>query len=718
MSRSRTRKSSARRTPRILPQGVLKMSGAGYGFVQTSEGEFFIPASKTADAFDGDVVEVARIRDGEREGGFEDRLRGCVVRVVGRAHETVVGRYEIAEPFGVVVPEDPRIKHDIFTLRSDAPHVKDGDIVRVRMTSFPSRREPAQGVVEEVLGHEGQPGADVELIIARHKLATSFSATSLAEVEGADVDADAAFNSGRYVDLRSELAFTVDPDDAKDFDDAVSAACVWLDGPATLRSAHRALAVKKEGSSEPGIACAADDASSAAGALFFILGVHIADVSHYVPWNSQVDFEARERATSVYLVDRVLPMLPEALSNDVCSLRPHEERRAMSVEMLIDEKGFVRDARITPSVIKSKARLTYGTVQVSIDALQAGDFQAAVAALRPMAGAFAEDIAQSIGVLHEIAQALHANRVRRGGMDFESEEAKVRLNDEGVPVSVAIRRKTDATALVEEAMIAANEAVARYLCDAGIPSIFRVHEPPSSGDLTELVPILQEFGYDRHVSLANFKAGDPFAIQQVLSFARGRSEEFLVSSLVVRAMKRAVYADSCEGHFGLASTAYTHFTSPIRRYPDLMVHRMLKVALFGRTGETSGLESALARIADHASTAERTAEEAARESQELKLFELLEQRIGDEVDGMISGVMAQGFFVRLADTCEGFVSLRDAGEYFVLDAARRVLFGSDSGVVYRLGTKVRVRISSVYPYARRADFDLVRRIGPRLVARK
>ena len=191
--------------------------------------------------------------------------------MVGRAHETVVGRYEIAEPFGVVVPEDPRIKHDIFTLRSDAPHVKDGDIVRVRMTSFPSRREPAQGVVEEVLGHEGQPGADVELIIARHKLATSFSATSLAEVEGAAVDADAAFNSGRYVDLRSELAFTVDPDDAKDFDDAVSAACVWLDGPATLRSAHRALAAKKEGGSEPGIACAADDASSAAGARFFIL---------------------------------------------------------------------------------------------------------------------------------------------------------------------------------------------------------------------------------------------------------------------------------------------------------------------------------------------------------------------------------------------------------------------------------------------------------------
>lgn len=219
--------------------------------------------------------------------------------MVGRAHETVVGRYEIAEPFGVVVPEDPRIKHDIFTLRSDAPHVKDGDIVRVRMTSFPSRREPRAGRGRGSAWHEGQPGGRMSrLIIARHKLATSFSGNiAWPKLKGAAVDADAAFNSGRYVDLRSELAFTVDPDDAKDFDDAVSAACVWIDGPATLRSAHRALVAKKEGSSEPGVACTADDASSAAGARFFILGVHIADVSHYVLWNSQVDFEARERAT-------------------------------------------------------------------------------------------------------------------------------------------------------------------------------------------------------------------------------------------------------------------------------------------------------------------------------------------------------------------------------------------------------------------------------------
>ncbi len=701
MARSRTRKRSARRTARILPQGVLKMSGAGYGFVQTSEGEFFIPASKTADAFDGDVVEVARIHENDSEPGFEDRLRARVVRVVGRAHETVVGRYEIAEPFGVVVPEDPRIKHDIFTLRRDAPHVQDGDIVRVRMTSYPSKREPAQGIVEEVLGHEGEPGADVDLIIARHKLATTFSAESLAEVADARVDSMQALASGRYADFTQKLVFTIDPDDAKDFDDAVGIRSVSLAGAATLEAAE--AAASDENCADEGLK------------RYYVLGVHIADVSQYVPWNSHVDLEARERATSVYLVDRVLPMLPEKLSNDVCSLRPNEERRAMSVEMLIDESGEVRDVRIIPSVICSKARLTYGVAQASLEARRASDDAAAEAAVQLAAGRYAREVADAIVVLDEVAHALHANRVRRGGMDFESEEAKVRLAADGTPVGVAIRRKTDATALVEEAMIAANEAVARFLRDAGIASIYRVHEKPASGDLAELVPILQEFGYDKHVSLAHFRAGDPFAIQRVLDFARGRSEEFLVSSLVVRAMRRAVYSDSCEGHFGLASQAYAHFTSPIRRYPDLMVHRMVKVALFGRTGETSGLESAMARIADHSSTAERTAEEAARESQELKLYELLGQRVGEEADGIISGVMAQGFFVRLPDTCEGFVSLRDAGEYFVLDAQRRVLFGSDSAEMYRLGMKVRVRISSVYPYARRADFTLLRRIGPRVI---
>ena len=700
MPRSRTRKSSARRTAKILPQGVLRVSGAGYGFVQTAEGEFFIPASKVADAFDGDVVEVTRIYDDDSSREREGRLRGRVVRVVGRSHETIVGRYEIAEPFGVVVPEDPCIKHDIFTLRSDAPHVKEGDIVRVRMTSYPSRQEPAQGVIEEVLGHDGQPGCDVDLIIARHKLAEEFSRGALGEVENASVDAQRALASEGYRDLTAELLFTIDPDDAKDFDDAVSVARVFIEGPATLARAREALLASESGQR---------------GAPYFILGVHIADVSHYVAWNSLLDEEARERSTSVYLVDRVLPMLPEKLSNDVCSLRPREPRRAMSVEMLVDERGDVQDAAFFPAVIESKARLSYAMVQSCLESMREGNQASAVASLGAAAGEYGVDIAESIVILDGVARALHANRARRGGIDFESEEAKVRLDSCGAPVGVFVRRKNDATSLIEEAMIAANEAVARHLRDSGIASLYRVHESPASGDLADLVEILREFGYGKHVSLQAFRAGDPFAIQKVLECARGTSEEFLVSSLVVRAMKRAVYLDSCEFHFGLASGAYTHFTSPIRRYSDLMVHRMLKVSLFGRTAQTSAMESAMARIAEHSSAAERIAEQAARESQELKLYELLEQRIGDVADGVVCSVVSQGFFVRLDNTCEGFVPLGDSGEYFILDSARRVLFGSESGEVYRLGMKVRIRVLAVYPYARRAEFSLVRRIGPKLI---
>lgn len=674
MPRSRSRKSNTRRIARAHPRGVLELCAAGYGFVQTAEGEFYIPASKTADAFDGDLVEVARLGSSSRASGREavrsgERPPARVVRVLSRAHEFVVGRYEVAEPFGVVVPEDPRIRHDIFTLRRDAPHVRDGDIVRVRMTAYPTRHEPAQGVVEEVLGREGDVGIDVELIVARHKLETCFSPAAIEQANAVVHDAEAALGDARYRDLTGRTVFTIDPDDAKDFDDALSIERL-------------------------------DDGS-------MLLGVHIADVSHYVPWASPIDIQARRRGTSVYLVDRVIPMLPEELSNDVCSLRPNELRRTMTVDMAIDAAGNVRHAKIYPSVICSQARLTYAQAQECIDARLRSDVPASTRALPVASGARAEDIAMRIEWLHTVARSLHAARIARGGMDFESVEAKVRLDEAGRPLGVDLRTKTDATALVEEAMIAANEAVARLLRDSKTACIYRVHEAPTKADMAQLKPILQEFGYDKHVSLAALSAADPQAIQRVLSYARGRREEFLVSSLLVRSMKRAVYRDVCERHFGLASDAYAHFTSPIRRYPDLMVHRLVKTALFGRTQETSAVEHALAAISEHASDAERTAEEAARESQELKLYELLSQHVGDQVEGMISGVTASGFFVRLENTAEGFVSLAGREEYFVLDSLRRTLTGSDSLVVYRLGMRVRVRIAAVYPYERRADFKMM-----------
>lgn len=699
MPHSRSRRFKARRAAKANPRGVIELTGAGYGFVQTAEGGFFVPSSKTADAFDGDFVEVVRMSSASRGRESHSVSGGLpaarVVRVLGRAHETIVGRYEIAEPFGVVVPEDPRIKHDIFTLRREAPFAQEGDIVRVRITVYPSRREPAQGVVEEVLGHEGDAGVDVELVIARHKLETRFSEAAIAEAKAARVDAEGALFSEGYRDCTNRIVFTIDPDDARDFDDALSLDVVAKDG----------TVLSSSGGSDDAWMDAVD--SIARGEALWRLGVHIADVSHYVPWDSPLDHDARRRATSVYLVDRVIPMLPEELSNDVCSLRPRRERRTFSVDMYLDAKARIVRADAFPSVIQSRARLTYGQVQRSLDALRCGDRIGACDALRDATEGDFIAVSQRIVGLDAIARMLHAMRIEHGGMDFEGEEARVRLDSDGHPLSVEVRVKTDATSLVEEAMIAANEAVARILRDAKAKSIYRVHEPPSPADLSDLIPILQEFGYGEESTLSRFASGDPFAIQNVLALARGRREENLVSSLVVRAMKRAVYRDSCERHFGLASDAYVHFTSPIRRYPDLMVHRALKRVLFGRDESSSAVEASTAAIAAHSSEAERVAETAARESQELKLYELLEQRVGQEEDGIVSGVASSGFFVRLTDTCEGFVSLRGEGEYWILDARRRLLTGSDSGSEVRLGMGVRVRIKDVRPLERRADFQLV-----------
>ena len=724
MPHSRSRRRKTRRSPRIHPRGVLELTAAGYGFVQTAEGEFFIPAAKTADAFDGDFVEVSRL-SGKARSEYRHSISGDspaarVVRVLSRAHETVVGCYRVVEPFGVVVPEDPRIKHDIFTLRSEAPHVQDGDIVRVRMTVYPSRKEPAQGVVEEILGHEGDAGVDVELVISRHKLETHFSDAAIEEVKDVCVDVQGALESGRYRDLTDRRIFTIDPDDAHDFDDALSLECVVLpDGKgleksnssdAQLSAAHMFDIADLQKSTTIPLEDADGRAARkalACGKALWRLGVHIADVSHYVPWGSALDLNARRRATSVYLVDRVIPMLPEKLSCELCSLRPHESRRAVSVDLYMDSQAQVLFSDIYLSVITSCARLTYAQVQEALDALRDTDTQTDAKGIAEAAKQHAPSVLLQLSALSEIAQRRRDNRIKRGGIDFKSEEAKVRLDAQSRPVSVDIRVKNEATSLVEEAMIAANEAVARYLRDCGVDSIYRVHDAPAPGDLADIQPILQEFGYDRAVSLSSFKSGDPFAIQKVLNAAQGRREEFLVSSLIVRAMKRAIYRDECADHYALASTAYTHFTSPIRRYPDLMVHRMLKCALFGRSGETSAQEAMLAQIAEHSSKAERTAEAAARESQELKLYELLEQRVGEEVSGIVSGVLSAGFFVRLSDTSEGFVSLRRSKTYWTLDASRRTLTDTDSGELIRLGMKARVRIKEVRPLERRAEFVLI-----------
>ena len=897
MARSR---SHTRRAPRSMPRGTLVVHAEGYGFVRTAEGEYFIPSAKLGGAFDGDVVEIAPLssaaskahrssgRDAMRAGG---RPAARVVRAVERAHETLIGRYEVADPFGVVIPEDPRIPYDIFTQRSAAPDIPHGALVRVRIATYPSRNTAATGVVEEVLGEADEPRIGVESIIARHKLETRFSDACLKEADGLRLDVEAALSRG-YADLRDRCVFTIDPVDARDFDDALS--LERLDGsddmasagdaPASpangtagrsgktraqtgpraldegvLRTPSKALRILRAGlpaslggaSGDLGSTPASSTGSSiemggpsvpvlsgvgweGAGAPVWRLGVHIADVSAYVPWGSAIDLDARNRATSAYLVDRVIPMLPERLSNDLCSLRPDEDRLSMTVDLYLDGKGRVNRYEVYPAVIRSKARLTYDAVQEWLDGFDspgiaarpddadapfatdapavtdasnaadapaatvapaAADAPAAVApaatnaltasegrspyllrlsgqkraenglemsktpqkldldavncpeslkttsyshvdcpkdgkatcssqndgreegheaagrppyaceaagklppaceaapeAPRPHGAGIPRQVADRLAPLSRIGKMRAELRRRAGGIDFPSTEAKVRLDADGRPTGVDLRRKTDATSLVEEAMILANEAVAHRLVAADSPALFRVHERPAADGLAGLIPVLEEFDWFARIDKTRFALGDPHAVQAVLEASRGRSEGELVGSLLLRAMKRADYRPSCEGHYGLASEAYAHFTSPIRRYPDLVVHHMLKALLFGRSALHDQEASALRWLGRHCSVREREADAAARESQELKLIELMESQVGEAFSGVVSGVAPYGLYVRLDNTAEGLLPVRRLGtEYYSLDAELHRLVGQDSGRTWRLGQRVAV----------------------------
>ena len=645
------KRKSTRRSPQARPRGILEVAPDGFCFVSTAEGEFFIPASKMGGAFDGDLVEIAPAKvntsqqktsssGAKKQIGLRPTAR--VLRVINRAHDTIIGRYEVADPFGVVVPDDPRIPFDIFTMRSDNPDIKHGSIVRVRMIEYPSRNTAATGHIEEVLGLEGEPGMDIEAIIARHKLETKFSDAALAEAKQLQVDAEAALAEG-YADERDRFVFTIDPFDARDFDDAISVAAVLPNGgladaaiqsggtlgPTTARPVPKCGHIAESGPTAlAGLDFAGSSTASGStmlensGTKQWRIGIHIADVSHYVSWSSAVDADARKRATSVYLVDRVIPMLPEALSNNVCSLVPGQPRRVMTLDVVVDENANIYSVDCHLSLIESKARLSYDQAQLYIDAHRVGhDWHEAAAHMAqeptpqgalPVDTAAHEQIYDALAVLHRFAQSRIKAREAAGGIDFSTTEAKVQLDELGQPVSVSLRKRTDATSCVEEAMILANECVARRLQQTQTPALFRVHEAPSADALSALIPVLQEFGYDKHLSLEDFVAGKPQALQELLALSRGKAEAPLVTNLLLRAQQRAHYSAECLGHYGLASASYCHFTSPIRRYPDLVVHRMLRTQLLGKRETYTQEVDSLPWLAEHSSKMERIAETAAR----------------------------------------------------------------------------------------------------------
>lgn len=643
--------------------GVLHVTRPGTATVTTSEGTFPVARGGVREGMNGDTVMLTLERR-PGQGGPWARVQG----VVERATSTFLGRFGEAGPLGAVVPLDERIARDFFVLPGDdcaaRLGVQDGDVVSARILAYPSRQQAGVVTIDRRVG-SAEEGVDinVEAVIASFDLATEFDPAVEQEVAGmsADVTEVLALEPLRR-DLRDVPCVTIDPVDARDFDDAVSARRV--DGG-------------------------------------YEVGVHIADVTHYLAWGGHADIAARERTCSVYLVDRVLPMLPERLSNDLCSLRPHEDRLAMSVVMRLDRRGEVTSFDAFPSAIRSAARLDYDFV----DELLLGEASAnsipCDKGLRPV-------VAEELALLDEVSRLRQRVRALRGAIDFDAEEAKVTLDADGHPTGVRVRSKTAATSLVEEAMLIANECVARLLAEDEVPSAYRVHESPSPDALAATIPVLRELGLLKGDLSERIVAGEPTAIQTVLDLSSGTPDAYLVSTLLLRAMKRAVYLPENGGHYALGAGAYCHFTSPIRRYPDDIVHRALKARLAGTldSPEQREVRRLLPQLCRSCSERERVADAAERASQRVKMAELYLERVGERCHGVVVGVEHFGLFVRIPETCaEGLLRVRDLGEeYFVYDEERMTLVGEDSGDAWRLGRELDVIVEGCDPARGYIDF--------------
>ncbi|MBP5313378.1 MAG: ribonuclease R [Eggerthellaceae bacterium] len=627
---------------RPKPFGVLRVPRlARFGFVETPEGEFFISSSDMDFAFPGDLVEVvySNNRNTKTKQGRHGSIPGKVSRVLERRCTHLIGSYHIADPFGVVVPEDACIKHDIFTLLKDNPSIEDGTLVKVRITQYPSRASAATGVIEAVLGNADNPRVIIERVITEHGFETSFSENALMQAKEARLDIEGALAAG-YRDLRSRRIFTIDPADARDFDDAIS--YEEIDG-------------------------------------YRFIGVHIADVCAYVPFDSYIDLNARRRGTSVYLPDRVLPMLPEELSNELCSLKPDEERLCMSVDMCFDKHAKLIRYDIYPSVIKSSCRFTYEQAQSVLEGSDLSDM----------------DLTHDLRATARLTKQLEDRAKARYALEFDKLETKAVLDEEGYCVDVAIRRKTPATEMIEQAMIAANECVASHLKNHGFPCIYRVHGRPDAQKLEGLIEVFGEFSWFKNIDVGQYRLGEAKPLFEILTLSAKRDEGTLVSAILLKSMKRALYSPENKGHFGLSSDCYCHFTSPIRRYPDLMVHRLLKDQIMGKGKAFDNMELMLQEIAEHSSETEYRAEQASREANEMKIIEYLERYVGKSFSGVISGVSASGIWARLEFGVEGYLRVSDLGEEeFAFDPGRYTLTGRESNKTYRLGKRIAVKIAS------------------------
>lgn len=632
--------------------GTFTAHPRGFGFVsiEGEDADIFIPEKAVNGAFHMDTVQVEVVSETSGK-----RREGKIIKILERGVVQIVCTYEKSKTFGFAVPDNPKFGSDIFIPQERSKGAVSGHKVVVEITDYGKEGKKPEGKVVEILGHINDPGTDILSIVRAYNLPVEFSERILKQVENVSNEVSTADMAGR-MDLRDWQTVTIDGEDAKDLDDAIT--------------------LTREGE-------------------YYQLGVHIADVTNYVQEHSALDVEALKRGTSVYLVDRVIPMLPHKLSNGICSLNAGENRLALSCIMTIDKKGNVIDHNIAETVIKVDRRMSYTSVKKILEDQDEAEIREY------------EELVPMFERMEELAAILRKKRMSRGSIDFDFPETKIILDKQGRPVEIKPYERNVATKIIEDFMLIANETVAQDYFWQELPFVYRTHENPDTEKIKKLSTFINNFGYTMKIGQDEIH---PKELQKLLTKIDGTPEEALISRLTLRSMKQAKYATVSTGHFGLATPYYCHFTSPIRRYPDLQIHRIIKDNLRGRMNakRIAHYEKILPEVAKHSSETERVADEAERETEKLKKVEYMSGHIGEIFTGVISGVTEYGFYVELPNTIEGMVLVTTlTDDYFHYSADAYELVGEVTNIHYKLGQKVSVMVMETDKIMRTIDFRLV-----------
>lgn len=638
--------------------GKLVSHKKGFGFVESDEEytqDLFIPADSLNGAMHNDRV-IAEITTPATD---EKRAEGRIIKVVERAITDVVGTFQESKNFGFVLPDNKKFNKDIFIPKKFFNGARGNDKVVCRITQWPTEDRKPEGKIIEILGQKGDRYVEIASVIREHGLPEEFPKKVLDEAEKVAIEIPQE-EIDRRLDIRDMNIFTIDGEDAKDLDDAVS------------------IEVLDNGN--------------------YKLGVHIADVTHYVKEKSKLDKEALKRATSVYLVDKVIPMLPKTLSNGVCSLNPFEDKLTLSVFMEIDHKGEVVKHDIKETIINSKARMTYTEVS---DILEKDD--------EKLKKTFAK-VADDFFTAEKLARILMKRREKRGAIDFDFPEAKIILNNDGDVVDIVQYERRISNRIIEEFMLITNETVAEHFFWLNMPFVYRVHETPAHEKIETLNKFISTFGY---VIKGDLESVHPKALQGIIEQIHGKTEEKAISTIMLRSLKQARYSPECVGHFGLAAQYYSHFTSPIRRYPDLQIHRIIKEFLNGKISQKR--QDQLAQIVDYASTQsserEREAELAERDVKDIYKARYMEDRVGEEFVGIVSSVTSFGMFIELDNTVEGLVRLADMNDdYYIFDENTFTILGERTKKMYRIGDVVKIKVEKVNVDFKEIDFKLLGKV--------